>query len=493
MGQLNRLPALMAILLTILSGCGVEQTGPATLPGASPAISEDLPQRRVTSSPTGPTTAVIKREATATATGTHAAATLTPEPTPTRQPTSTRPTTSTPAPAPPSNPATERLTVSIEDLPTGDRAWQPSISADGRYLAHTYGWMDTLQVILHDLAARTATLVSAAPDGSPGDRVSFNPEISADGSVVAFRSNASNLVENPFAGCPDEFGRRACFSIYLYHVASGRLERLFPGRSTASAALSADGRYLAFSSSSGDLSGSYVYDRETDSLTHISEAIGVVDMSADGSVVAFVSQEALVPEDSNETRDVYLLDRATGQMERISAPVDGVEQGGQSGIYLAAPSGHLTTGGRVALSAGGRYVAFGSTMPNLVEMELPSCSGHVLNAMESYQGPCPQYYVHDRETGRTEVVSLADDGRPANGNSFGNGDISADGRFVAFTSTARNLWPARPPYCTSFVRRPCVQVFVRDRAEGRTYLIGEGWGSQAAHHAGQGNRKLRKS
>lgn len=70
--------------------------------------------------------------------------------------------------------------------------------------------------------------------------------------------------------------------------------------------------------------------------------------------------------------------------------------------------------------------------------------------------------------GRTTVASLSPSGRPADGPAFDHPDISADGRFVVFTSFARNLTP-RPPECGSHPN--CESVYLRDRVTRRTSLV----------------------
>src|SRR5229473_1141645 len=76
-----------------------------------------------------------------------------------------------------------------------------------------------------------------------------------------------------------------------------------------------------------------------------------------------------------------------------------------------------------ALSADGRFVAFDSAASDLVAADTNGVS---------------DVFVHDRQTGATERVSVDSAGTQANGSSFG-GALSADGRFVAFTSAAPDL------------------------------------------------------
>src|SRR4051794_40288023 len=106
--------------------------------------------------------------------------------------------------------------------------------------------------------------------------------------------------------------------------------------------------------------------------------------------------------------------------ERVSVGADGRQADGYS--YAAG------------ISADGRHVAFVSSATNLVPGDTngESC-GTVLNPS------CPDVFVHDRATGRTERVSVGPGGRQADGPSYDPG-VSAGGR-VVFESDATNLVP----------------------------------------------------
>ncbi|MDP9339120.1 MAG: hypothetical protein M3P45_09650 [Acidobacteriota bacterium] len=83
----------------------------------------------------------------------------------------------------------------------------PSVSADGRYVAYSASQNEHSQIFLHDTCEGAAggckaqtTLLSAAADGNAGDNDSSSPSISANGRYVAFSSAASNLTDNAPAG-----------------------------------------------------------------------------------------------------------------------------------------------------------------------------------------------------------------------------------------------------------------------------------------------------
>jgi Tol biopolymer transport system component len=192
-------------------------------------------------------------------------------------------------------------------------------------------------------------------------------------------------------------------------------------------ALSADGRFVAFTSSATNLvaddtnrrSDVFVRDRETATTERVSLGpnghqgnghSGEPALSADGRFVAFVSSASnLVPGDTNAIEDVFVHDRRTGVTERVSNGLNG----SQPNSYSEEP----------ALSADGRLVAFTSRATNLV----PSDTNNAKDV-----------FVHDRRTRVTRRVNVGPNGRQANGDAYVPA-LSATGRFVAFASAAGNL------------------------------------------------------
>jgi len=84
---------------------------------------------------------------------------------------------------------------SVRNLAAGD---QPDISADGRFVVYrsTAG-----QIVVHDLDRNVGALVTQTTTGAAADGASWNPAISGDGGTVAFGSAARDLVQgNPAGG-----------------------------------------------------------------------------------------------------------------------------------------------------------------------------------------------------------------------------------------------------------------------------------------------------
>jgi VCBS repeat-containing protein len=299
--------------------------------------------------------------------------------------------------------------------------------------------------------------VSVASGGTQANSSSLEASLSADGRYVAFSSFATTLVAGDTNGTSDVFVHdRQTGETRRVSVASNGTQ----GNSQSNEpSLSADGRYVAFSSVAstlvaGDTNGTYdvfVHDRQTGETQRVSVASNGAQgngeshqpsLSADGRYVAFPSvATTLVAGDTNGTRDVFVHDRQTGETRRVSVASDGTQGNGSSGTTANA------TPERPSLSADGRYVAFSSNASTLV-------AGDSNGALD--------VFVHDRQTGETQRVSVAIDGTQGNGASD-RPSLSADGRYVAFSSLARTLVPGG----TSGPQH----VFVKDRQTGETGLV----------------------
>lgn len=278
------------------------------------------------------------------------------------------------------------------------------------------------------LAAGQTTRVSIATDGTPGDSGSFNPSISSDGRYVAFTSGARNLVQGVTNNTNDVFVHdRVTGETTRVSIASDGTE----GNGGSSfAAISADGRFVAFQSVATNLvvedtngqDDIFVHDRQTGETTRVSVASNGQQasgysyfpaISANGRFIAFESFASnLVVGDTNGTFDIFVHDRETGATTRVSVASDGTE-------------GDRLSRGTPAISADGRFVAFYSFATNLVSEPTVTENLHI--------------YVHDRDSSTTTRVSIASDGTPGNSASHSSPSISSDGRLIAFWSHASNL------------------------------------------------------
>jgi len=274
-------------------------------------------------------------------------------------------------------------------------------------------------VYLQDLQDSSLTWISAG-----GNRSSFYASISADGNCIAYASDATNLV----AG--DTNGRR---DIFLHDRAAGTTVRVSNAQGGAQSTgtanfpvISADGCMIAFVSNGALLEAKtshaldvFLHDAQTGTTTLLTPgltgtgsnaACSALSMSGDARFVAFVSAASnLVAHDTNGAPDIFLLDRSTGVTERVSV--------GPGGVQSAGPSS------QPSVSDDGRYVAFDSAAKNLVEGDTNSRR---------------DVFVRDRLEGTTTRFSVASDGSQGNGDSF-QPTLSRTGHYLAFSSKASNL------------------------------------------------------
>ena len=353
---------------------------------------------------------------------------------------------------------TQRVDVGPGGAQAGGFSMAPSMSADGRFVAFestatdlvpgdTNGKMD---VFVRDRALGTTERVSVDSAGVEGNGDSAHPSISADGRYVAFSSVASNLVAGDTNGNTD---------VFLRDRVAGTTVRLSVKPSGAQAfgasrypSISADGRYVAFESSShdivaGDTNGQFdIFVRDVVAGTN--ERVSVdssgneandgsfaAAISGDGRFVAWESDATnLVAVDTNPGIDIFVHDRQTGTTELASLYANGA----QADAWCEAP----------AISGDGRFVTFYTVDP------LDPADTNALYDV----------FVRDRQLATTQLVSCNSAGVAGDGNSMGASAISADGRYVVFSSLAMNLGPAAP-------YNPWFDVFLRDRVLGTTEQI----------------------
>lgn len=241
-----------------------------------------------------------------------------------------------------------------------------------------------------------------------------------------------------------------------------------------SAALSADGRFLAFTSrarltsdDANDVRDVYVLDRATarvtleTPMTFAGGARGDCDhprISASGRYVAFEVVIGILEAGTivRSRTDVAVRDRSLRTTKVLSASV----HGGPSNGWSRGP----------AVSEDGQFVAFASAATDLV-------------AGEDVNGSAEDVYIAAVATGVVRRISIGADGsQPATGASFSPA-ASADGRFVAFTSTADLLARSAGPPAANVARRG--QVYLRDTARDQTILVsavGEAAGNGTSSH-----------
>jgi Tol biopolymer transport system component len=335
---------------------------------------------------------------------------------------------------------TTRVSVDSSGVEGNGSSTDPAFSADGRYVAFqstatnlvpndTNGKMD---VFVRDLQLGLTVRVSLDSSGVESNGDSGRPDLSADGRFVAFHSKGSNLAANDTNNVQDVFVRDLQFAVTncLSVDDAGTIGNLMSGNPS----ISANGRWVAFHSNASNLVSSdtngltdvFVRDRGNFSTTRVST--NSIDeqgtfisqtpaISADGRYVAFSSAATnLVPGDGNNLFDVFVKDRTTNVTKRASISSTG------------AQGNDISQGN--SISADGRYVAFVSSASNLVPNDT---NGGGLNLLTDV-------FVRDMVDNATERLSIDSLGVEGNtaGSSF-NVCVSADASTVAFYSAASNL------------------------------------------------------
>ncbi len=394
------------------------------------------------------------------------------------------PPTTTPLPTatliPTSLPAVEVPTPTVPAVPTptpippapdqsNGRSNSPVISDDGQVIAFTSTGNLTgnaarqrVAVFVRDVSAQTTELINITLDGQAGEWDVYGLALSGNGRIVAYYSHDGNLVPDDEMDCGAESDPVSCEDLFIYDRDTAVTERIPLGRGQGlggdyTLALSADGRLVAYSF--------HIYDRVTGLTVDLPTTDGeqpndytfAPQFAGDGRFLAFISGASnLVPNDTNEQFDVFVWDRETNQMERISISADGTEGNETSG---AMPF-HEGIGSAMTISGDGRFVAYASLATNLAEGDVNECDDY-----RGFVRACYNIYLHDRQTGTTQLVTHNSDGdsmTPA---------LSGDGRFLTFASLATTLTDDVLPNCEFPSIVNCGQIYLYDRETGRISLI----------------------
>lgn len=342
---------------------------------------------------------------------------------------------------------TKRISIAVDGTEGNGISASGGISANGRYVVFTSYASNLVSndtnsesdIFVYDLETSTIKRVSVASDGSQANHLSRYPNISGDGRLIVFTSFASNLVKNDNNNELD---------VFMYDQQTGKtsLVSVTPEGTSGSnhsdrAVISEDGRFIAFESSANDLAccssafhDIFVRDMSTAQTSHISKAVdggetndssATAGISADGRYILFSSLASnLVENDTNNycavggspnpsCRDIFVYDQKTALIKRVSVASDGTQTHDESN--------------RATISPDGRYVAFWSEADNL--------SPHDDN-------PGRDLFVHDLTTSETKLVSIGYNGSQGVSRYASVAPaFSDDGTLLAFSSAATNLVP----------------------------------------------------
>jgi Tol biopolymer transport system component len=382
---------------------------------------------------------------------------------------------------------TEHVSVNSAEMRANGQAAYASVSANGRYVAFS-SYADNLatgddrrnrDIFVRDRWAGTTSLVSVGLKGQIRQDSSL-ADISANGRIVAFNSEAAHLVRHDSNPGWDVFVRDLERGVTVL-VSRASDETQANRDAYLGPSISPSGRYVAFLSFAsnlvaGDDNGRpdvFVRDLRLGRTTRVSvpasgpepdDKVAWPAVVANDGRVAFATERQLVSRDKDAGNDVYVRIPSSG-FRLVSQTSDGGQPAGIShqpsisdnGRYIAfssraqlAPRDSnrisnvyvrdvhtgittLVPGKRrlaydPALSAGGRYV--------------------VAYKAHSFQGA--YLSMVDRLTGEISPVSVNNSGEIADGTSV-DADVSKAGRFVVFTTDSYNMGPSPNP--AVFLRR----------------------------------------
>lgn len=370
------------------------------------------------------------------------------------------------------------VSVNSEGGIGNSNSYDPAISRNGRYVVFESSASNLVlndengkrDIFLRDRTEGKTIRVSVSSSEEAANGDSYDPAVSDSGRYVVFSSNADNLVAGDTNGKMDVFIRDTLNGVTTRVSIKTGGGQGNEGSGAYGAALSADGRYIAFDSEStnlvnGDTNGHwdiFLYDRSTKKTARINlsfmsgeqaesgDSVSPA-ISADGRYVAFqTSADDLVPCDDNHRSDILIRDVEAGTTSRASV-----------GTYACESNGNSFN---PSISDDGRYVVFDSEADNLLDW----------TGKEDNNGK-QDVFIHDTELLTTERVSVSSSGAEGNERSGGYGaGLSSDGKYVTFTSYATNL--VTDDYNKTY------DVFVRDRKARKTTLESRG------HHWEQGNK-----
>lgn len=370
-----------------------------------------------------------------------------------------------------------------------DEAYRvPAISGDGSLVAFSSTAENlvrgdtngTADVFVRDRVRDLTVRVSVGPSGREADGASSEPAVSADGRFVAFASRATNL------GRRDSDARQDVFVRDRHRGVTRLVSVSLPSRWAKGAvgqpSISRHGRFVAFVSTRrdprwGTVSKVFVRDRHEGTTRAVVASAsrnpyeGRPQVSAHGRFVVLESSAALTPDDRDEGPDVFVVDRRTGAAERVAIgrrdravqrvvvqPAISSDAGrvavlvftgnsrdgsttnvavwdrasGRTRIVSTTAAGHRLANPvppdaarPVGISGGGRFIAF-VARAGLVARD----RNHTWDV-----------YVRDLRDDSLELVTTGPRGGPADDATY-SAVVSADGRHVAFLSSATNLVPA---------------------------------------------------
>jgi len=314
------------------------------------------------------------------------------------------------------------VSISIDGEPGNGSSYETSISSNGQFVVFMSEASNLVEsdrnhqqdIFVRDLINKKTYLVSVASDGTQGSQESGHPSISSDGKKIVFHSG------NVF----DSDDKNENGGIYLHDIDSEKTtwiskpvtnldeegnEIVYSGGGH-NPVISGDGKFVFFLAGPNDLGlegtgNLIVYDVNSKTLStvelDVESGYPGFAVTNNGKKIVFATGKKIESIPDSDRGDLFVYDIDSEEFTWINQPID----------EFKIPSDNR----RVSIDGVGRYVAFQSSAPNLVEVDN--------NDDESF-------FLHDLQTSQTKLISITPDGTPFFANSWI--DISGNGKFVLF-------------------------------------------------------------
>jgi hypothetical protein len=373
---------------------------------------------------------------------------------------------------------TKMASINMTGTPSTQGSRFGLISDNGRFVVFT-GFANNIvsndtnsseDVFIRDMEAGTTKLVSLNAAGTASGALGGSDliDMTPDARFIVFSSQAKDLTSQPDGNNlgSDIFVRDVVnnvtklVSVNLAGSASGN-GTSFGGK------ISADGRYVVFTSEASDLVGHdfatrdvFIRDLQTNTTKRVStnatgttngngeSSGGIIDKGGRYVVFSTRATDLSTLPDTNDLAEVFIYDIQNDSKKLITANTAGTGTGGGFPPF----SGFFDHGVELNISADGRFVTFMSQQSGLVTNDT--------------NGNGDDVFLYNVATQAKSLVSVNLTGTSGSvGGSF-KPTISDDGRYVAFESLANDL--------VSTADEPngfTTDVFLRDLLRGETYLV----------------------
>ena len=325
-----------------------------------------------------------------------------------------------------------RISVSTDGLEADFASSLPSISANADIIAFASDATNLVedeidwypQVYFHDMNTGKTLIVSKNPVGNKLDGLSTNPSISADGRYIAYVSFATNIIDNDTNGYSD---------IFVYDTLTDTTSRISVGQSGEQAvggdstdpAISANGRFIAYTSEATNL---YVHDDNSasdifvyDAIDNTTTAVSVYWEDDHFQTIPFSSYSPSISSDGRYVAYWYF----TGSYQLSTVEIRDLEIETTKRIDIMWHGDGYTYDVPIRepfISGDGKLVAF---------------LGHRIDEYLDKIGFI-EVILYDLNSDEHKLISSTYDGSFSDGDSI-NPTISLDNRFVVFQSGASNL------------------------------------------------------